>query len=79
MKQVIWFSGRNWAVKALFQEARSCTAGAALFQRAGRCTAGNATRDDCFNIEITIFGNGRSNKFCHEGARCGGLGHRTLM
>ena len=56
-------SWRNWAVKALFQGARSCTTGAALFRRAGGCTARNATFDDSFNVEITIFGDGRSNKF----------------
>ena len=62
-KRVIWFNWRNWAVKALFQGARSCTTGAALCRRAGRCIAGNATPVDSFNVGIPISGDGRSNKF----------------
>ena len=54
---------KNWAIKALFQGARSCTTGAALFQRTGRCTAGNATCDDSFNVKIPVSGDARSKKF----------------
>ena len=78
-KRVIWFSWRNWAIKALFQGLRSCTTGTALSWRAESCTARTATCDDSFNVKIPISGNGRGNKFCHEGARCGGLRHRSLM
>ena len=63
MKRVLWFSWRNWVVKALLQGARSCTTGPALFQRARRCTAGTAGCDDSFNVEILISGDGRGSKF----------------